>query len=393
MKHRILIVDDSALMHQLIEAHLKEAGYEVLHAHDGFEAINATLREMPDLVVLDVNMPKINGWQVCRFLKDHAATKHIPIIIGTSLKSAVYVSDPRQWSVETGADDYFDKDLETMPSLLEIVKKQLGGASPRGKPSQAYAPLSEMEISSYLSRLLDAQLYKDITRLKELDERKNAFVANVAHEFRSPLAIISAYLSAIETGVYGPVAASQKPAIESSLQTVNRLTRLVNDLLDLSKIEAGKMELRREKIDMPALLDEVLKAYALPLQNKKIELRKEVARPLSSLQGDKDRLMQVVINLVYNAIKFVPEGSRITLRLSEEGQNLRLEVEDNGPGIAGPDLEKIFDKFERLSADKKEGTGLGLPISKDIVKLHKGRIWVESETGKGSKFVVLLPSS
>lgn len=392
MKERILIVDDSPLVHQVMEAHLQEAGYEILHAHDGFEAINLTFKEMPDLIILDINMPKINGWQVCRLLKDHPLSKQIPIIIGTSAASATAISDPRQWSIQTGADDFFNKNLDSMDSLLiPLVKKQLEKKVRADKPHPSYPPLSELEIMSHLSHLLDIQLYKEVSYLKELDERKNAFVANVSHEFRSPLTVIGGYLSLMQAGKLGQTTKDQDEGIERNLRTVNRLIRLVTDLLDLSKIEAGKMILKKEKIDLAILLDDVIKLYSVTADEKKIELQREISKSLPLMFGDKDRLMQVMINLLYNSIKFTPENGKITLRLLEEGPNLRFEIEDTGHGIAKEDLEKIFDKFERVAAEKKEGTGLGLPISQDIVKLHGGKIRVESELEKGSKFIVLLP--
>lgn len=389
MKEKILIVDDSELVHQIFTAQLDEADYKVVHAYDGIEAINVVFAEMPDLILLDVNMPKINGYQVCRLLKDYPATKEIPIIIQTSKSTAVSVADPKVWSFETGADGYIDKEEELQ--IVQYIKPFLEKREKSKTLSKQLKSITEIEIMTALSHLLDKQLYVNVTYLKELNERKNAFVANVSHEFKSPLAAIKGYLDNMGVGIYGNVSAEQEEVLKMCIQTVNRLNRLVSDLLDLSKIEAGKMTLNKQEVDVRILLEEILKTYAVIIDQKKINIKKELDPRLPLIMGDKDRLMQMVINILYNSIKYSPEHGVLIIRLKLETAQLRLEIQDAGPGIAKENLDKIFDKFVRISAEKREGTGLGLPIAKDIIALHGGRIWAESEEGKGSKFIVLLP--
>lgn len=389
MKKRILIVDDSPLVHQMYGAQLEEAGYEVLHAEDGMSAINAAFAQMPDLILLDIQMPKVNGYQVCRMLKDHGATEHIPIIIVTSQTSPGPVADPRKWSFQTGADSYIDKD--SGETLVDLLKPFLDGEGVRPAPCKRQEPMSETEILLALSALLDKQLYLDVTRLQELDERKGAFVANVSHEFRSPLSVLKGNCEILQEELLGNLTEKQKKVVGISRQIIERLVRLVTDLLDLAKIEAGKMELNKEKIDMAALLNETLETYGVLIDEKKLEIVREFPSGENSLVGDRDRLTQVVVNLLNNSIKFTPEGGRIVVRLINDGPQFRIEIEDNGPGMDAEGIKKIFDKFERITSEKREGTGLGLPIARDIVVLHGGKIWAESREGKGSKFIVVLP--
>lgn len=389
MKKRVLIVDDSTLVHEIFGSILTEAGFEVLHAEDGLKAINTAFSEMPDLILLDVWMPKINGYQVCRLLKDHSATKDIPVVIITSQEKKGFVADPRKWSFQTGANGYLSK--EESERLIPTVQIFLAGDRVREKPHGYYEPMTENEILSALSRLLDKQLYVDVTRLKELDERKNAFVANVSHEFKSPLAIIQGFLENLNDGFYGPVSDPQKEVIQIGLKTAKRLNRLVHDMLDLSQIEAGKMKMANEKVDLADVVKSVAESFSVETGRKKMAVHLEIEPGELALWGDKDRLTQVVINLFSNAVKYTPEEKSITVRISREADRIRMEIEDTGPGIPPENLEKIFDKFERLEAERQEGTGLGLPIARDIVKLHGGRMRVESEVGKGSKFIVLLP--
>ncbi len=390
MKPCILIADDSPLIHRIFGEQLETAGYPVIHAEDGMAAISSVLSHLPDLILLDVHMPKINGYQVCRLLKDNPDIYSIPIVMMTSKFSSSLdiVSDPRNWSFQIGADGYVDKD--SVENIAESIKPFFT-KGPKNKPQIPPKPMTEMEILTALSHLLDKQLYLDVTKLKELDDRKSAFVANVSHEFKSPLGAIKGYLTNLHLGVYGTVSEPQRQAVEAVSRVVDRLNRLVTDLLDLAQIEAGQLKLKKKPVSLGELIDEMLATYFLEIQKKEMKIVKDFTSDLPNIVGDKDRLMQVLINLFSNCLKYTPNKSTVTFRLKPEQHDLRLEVEDNGPGMSADYLERIFDKFERITTEKREGTGLGLPIARDIVVLHDGKIWAESNAGKGTKFVVVLP--
>lgn len=390
VKKKILVVDDSSLVREMYKAKLMDAGYEVATSMDGIAAINDAFALQPDLILLDVHMPKINGYQVCRLLKDHPLTKDIPIVIMTARDAGGIVEDPRKWSFQTGADGYYGKDEGT--ELLAQVDRLLDGKEPR-RVAAAAKPMTETEVVLALSQLLDRQLYLDITRLKELDEKKDAFVGNVAHELKSPLAILKGFLENINDGICGPVTQQQKDAIAVMMTTINRLSRLIRDILDISKIAAGKMKLQIERTDLVVMLKGVYESFTLEALRGKLKLALEVPLHPVHVVVDLDRVTQVVVNLMSNAVKYTPEGRKVILRLVEDGKEARVEVEDTGNGISEENRKKIFDKFERILTEKKEGTGLGLSIAKDIVDLHGGRIWLESEIGKGSKFIFTLPLS
>ncbi|MDD5225995.1 MAG: hybrid sensor histidine kinase/response regulator [Candidatus Omnitrophica bacterium] len=393
MKKRILVVDDSFLVREMYKAQLEEADYEVLTAVDGIEAINTTFTHLPDLVLLDVHMPKINGYQVCRLLKDHSTTKEIPIIIMTGRGAGGVIEDPRKWSFQTGADGFYGKDEGT--ALIPAVVLYLQKVPARGKSQAAgrAKTLSETEIMLALSELLDRQLYLDITRLKELDEKKDAFVANVSHELKSPLAILKGFLDNMQDGFYGPVTSKQIETMGTMQRTINRLTRLIKDILDASKIAAGKMQLEIQTVDLRGILESTFESFKEEAAKKKLEFKLELPEIPVSISADEDRLTQVFVNLISNAIKYTPEGRAVTVRVLEEQKDgcARVEIEDTGKGIPEDQREKIFDKFTRIMAEKQEGTGLGLPIAKDLVVLHGGKVWVEPVSPTGSRFVVLLP--
>lgn len=392
MKKRILVVDDSSLVRGMYEAQLEEAGYEVLTATDGIEAINTAFTSLPDLILLDVHMPKINGYQVCRLLKDRSETKGIPIVIMTGRGAGGVIEDPQKWSFQTGANGFYGKDEGA--ALVSAVAQYLQKAPARAK-SPATGPaktMSETEIMLALSELLDRQLYLDITRLKELDEKKDAFVANVSHELKSPLAIIGGYLENLRDGVYGPVSPKQIEAFEATRRTVMRLGRLIRDILDISKIAAGKMKLEMKIVDLSDILKSIFKSFAGEAAKKKLTFKIELPKMPVFISVDEDRLTQVFVNLISNAIKYTPKGKTVTVRVLGEPHEsgIRVEVEDTGEGIPEDQREAIFDKFTRITAEKQEGTGLGLPIAKDLVVLHRGKIWVEPVSPTGSRFVVTL---
>jgi NtrC-family two-component system sensor histidine kinase KinB len=228
-------------------------------------------------------------------------------------------------------------------------------------------------------------------KLQQLDKMKSDFVANVAHEFRTPLTIIKGNVDLVNKGGLGPVAPAQKEMLDGAINIANRLSRLVNDLLDISKIESGKMELKKESVEMNKIIEENLAIFDKMIKDKKQVLQKDLAKDLPVISADRDKVTQVFVNLLSNAIKYSPESKDIRVKTVNLEKEIMVEISDSGEGVAPDNLDKIFDKFTRVTAEKKEGTGLGLPIAKDIVNLHNGRIWVKSELGKGSQFFFTLP--
>ncbi|OGP08066.1 MAG: hypothetical protein A2048_08285 [Deltaproteobacteria bacterium GWA2_45_12] len=385
---KILVVDDSGLARQMMGDELLQAGFEVVYAKDGLEAIHSAFTQMPDLIVLDINMPRINGYQVCRLLKDHPGTSHIPILIETSKAATQAVDDPRSWSFETGADAFMDKSetSDIVGLVQKLLKKNLLAKA-------KYVPLSPMpdiEVMMALSTLLDKQLYQDVTRLKNLSDKKSSFVANVSHELKSPMAVIKGSLQNMKLGLLGPVSEKQLKSINLAIGTVDRLSRMIRDLLDVAKMEAGKLELNKSVFDLEELVSELMELYLPSSVEKKINLSCQCEQGLN-LTADRDRILQVLANLVSNSIKFTPEGGAVILQACKKGSYLLIKIMDTGHGIDPENIGSIFDKFKRLDGEKEEGTGLGLAIARDLVALHGGDIWVESELGKGATFFVELP--
>jgi NtrC-family two-component system sensor histidine kinase KinB len=238
----------------------------------------------------------------------------------------------------------------------------------------------------------------DITKQKELDQMKSNFVASVSHELRTPLVAMEKSISMMLEKAAGPVSETQEQFLSIAERNLKRLSLLINDLLDLSKLEAGKMEFKRENQSIEKVINESIENLNTWAKTKSINIESKIQGGLPKVNIDPNRIIQVLNNLIGNAIKFTPQGGNITVEanLRKEIQQIEVSVQDTGFGLAADELDKVFDKFyqiaERAPTDLS-GTGIGLSIAKEIVELHGGKIWVESEQGRGAKFTFTLPLS
>jgi len=232
------------------------------------------------------------------------------------------------------------------------------------------------------------------SQLQELDRMKDAFLSMVTHELRTPLTVISGITEMLETGIYGELSTEHAEHIRQIAAQAHRLRQLVNDLLDLSKMEAGMMRIRRAMIDPQLLATAVIEQLATVAARAGVLLRNQVGDSLPEVNCDSRRIEQVLTNLISNAIKFTPSGGQVTVSADAEASRFIFTVADTGPGIPADALPQIFNKFFQVQSSTEsgaKGTGLGLAIVKHIVELHGGEVYVESETGKGSRFSFTLP--
>jgi signal transduction histidine kinase len=237
-------------------------------------------------------------------------------------------------------------------------------------------------------------IMSNITKEKEIDKVKSELISNVSHELRTPLSTIKEGIALVFDGALGPVQEGQKDMLARVKNNIDRLTRLINDLLDISKIEAGRLELHKSSVNITSLAKEVCSSFQNQLKNKNIQLVNRMREVVTPLYVDPDRISQVLTNLIANSIKFTPGNGRIELGIKDEEREVEISVKDTGIGIARENIAGLFDRFaqfNRVYGPGERGTGLGLAISKEIVEMHGGKIWVESETGKGSIFRLRLP--
>ena len=235
-------------------------------------------------------------------------------------------------------------------------------------------------------------LVTDATKEGEIDEMKNEFVSVASHEMRTPMTSIKGSLELLLGGYAGELPAEATELLGISLTAVDRLVRLINDLLDISKIESGKMEFHLDRLNIHDCIQKSMRSLRALAEAHKVSIKADLAEGMPAVMADRDRMEQVITNLLSNALKYTNPGTNVVVETQARDRVVRVSVIDHGPGIAKENLEKVFDRFYQLAGSKK-GTGLGLTICRALVEQHRGRIWVESEMGHGSQFHIELPAA
>jgi signal transduction histidine kinase len=355
----ILMVDDRPENLLALEGVLKPLGARLVKARSGEEALMHLLRETFALILLDVQMPKLDGLQTAELIKQREQTRHIPIIFITALsREAAWIFK----GYEHGAVDYLLKPID--PEILRAKVRVFCDLFIRGE---------------------------EIRRKAVENEVKDEFLASVVHELRTPLAAAKAQtqLALHQISEKGEDANAAR-ALRVISRQIDRLVRLVGDLLDVNRVDGHHLELNPTDFDLSALLEEV-RARMQTLGDRH-PIRVAAAEGIHFF-GDRDRIDQAVTNILSNAVRYSPEGGEIDIAVQETPEGLHLTVRDHGLGIPKDQQQHIFEKFARAHGTSYGGLGLGLAITKGIVEQHGGTIWVESEgiRGKGSTFHLRLP--
>ena len=240
-----------------------------------------------------------------------------------------------------------------------------------------------------------AELSRKGRQLEIASEHKSHFLANMSHELRTPLNAIIGFSQVLRQRLFGPINERQEEYLDDILSSGNHLLSLINDVLDLSKVEAGQVELEVASFSLRETLERGVVMVREPATKDGVRLSLKLAPGVDLVEGDERRLRQVIFNLLSNAVKFTPEGGEVVVATASRDHEVLISVTDTGPGIRVEDHERIFEEFQQtdVGVQLREGTGLGLALSKRLVELHGGRIWVESEPGHGSRFVFTLPAN
>lgn len=349
--------------------------YEVSWVQKEENVLRKVEEEDFNVILISYDLPGANGLEILSDLqyKDLKG----PVIMMADKRDEEFSAQ----AMRQGAYDFVIRDKGFEKGLPLVIHNALN----------AFRAAKERERLQKEIAVKNIELDAANRKLKELDRIKSDFVANVAHEFRTPLTIIKGNTDMVVKGSLGKVTAEQKDMLDGAIKIVNRLSRLVSDLLDISKIESGKLKLKKEKLNINKIIEDNLVVFDNIMEDKKQTLQKELAGDMPDITADMDKITQVFINILSNAVKYSPEGGSITIKSINLEKEIMVEVADTGEGVSPENIDKIFDKFTRVTAEKKEGTGLGLPIARDIVVLHRGRMWVKSELGKGSQFFFTLP--
>ena len=263
-----------------------------------------------------------------------------------------------------------------------------------------FAPIEEADYVNLYARDIteaknaEAELIRTNQILKEHDRLKNEFVSTVSHELRTPLCIFKNIISNAMAGVMGKVSPKLSESLKTADQSIDRLSRIVDDFLDISRIESGVMKLDLQPLSIWSVVSEVTDSLRTLATAKGLELNTDMCPEELLVNADKDRITQVLTNLIGNAVKFIPTGCQIDVIVTDRGDHVEVAVRDNGPGLSKEDMEKVFDRFvqaHNLTGVGQHGTGLGLTIARELVQMHQGRIWVESAPAHGCCFYFTLP--
>jgi signal transduction histidine kinase len=278
----------------------------------------------------------------------------------------------------------------------------LGGLVVNRKAAGEFPPEVVNALRTFASQcalaIQNARLFEEIeAKTRELEvatRHKSEFLANMSHELRTPLNAVIGFSEVLLERMFGDVNDKQEEYLNDILGSGRHLLSLINDILDLSKIEAGRMELNVATFDLPQAIEQALTLVRERATRRSIALGVGIDEGLGPVEGDERKIKQVLLNLLSNAIKFTPEGGRVEVHAKPVAGRVEISVSDTGIGIAPEDQEAVFDEFRQVgtdSATKREGTGLGLTLARRFVELHGGRLWVKSAPGQGSTFTLSLP--
>ena len=370
----ILVADDVPANVEVLHDQLAALGYRVVTAGDGPSAIEQCFAERPDLCILDIAMPagylgggdRYTGLEVCRRIKRDPRTARIPVIFVTALSDTT----DRVKAIEAGGDDF----------LTKPHNRQILGARVRS-----------------LIRLKNATdaLEESYRKLRELERVRDDLMNMIVHDLKTPLTSVLASLEMVLDGDFGGVAESARGAIADAESRAKELLALIEDLLEVARIEEAVVELKLEPLAPAAFLAELVQEWSVRFEQERARVSVQVAADAPVIRADRRLLRRVFSNLLQNALVHTTNGVAIALSAERDAAaGVRFAVSDTGPGIAPEYHELIFRKFERVQrADSRGGrnSGLGLAFCKLAVEAHGGRIWVQSTVGQGSRFYVLLP--
>ncbi len=395
VKPKILYVEDDKFSARLMERLLLSNGYEFRHAATGLAGIELAHQESPDLILIDINLPDIDGLVITTRLRTINAIQDKPIVAITS-KSQL---DGRQMALASGCDGYITKPIN-INTLLGQIEDFLQGHQEKLSAVEEHTYLRAhtadvvLQLEDRVRELAETnrQLEQANAQLQALDRQRAKFFNVISHELRTPFTPIRGYIDLLRDGAMGPLTPQQKQAIDIVANNLTNSLRLLDDLLDLSKLKASGITLSPELFEPQQLLKEVVLSGRAYVENSQVSFRDEVASNLPPIFGDKGRIRQVLLNLINNAVKFTDEGS-ITLMASVERDKIVFRVRDTGQGLLPEEIPQVFNEFWQ-SEDMHGtgiGTGLGLAISKYLIQAHSGKIWLESEKGIGTTVSFTIP--
>lgn len=403
---RILYIEDDIGSQRLVQRVLERHGYDVAIAGEGMEGIDLARQTQPHIILMDINLPGMNGREITTRLRSLPHFRQIPIIALTANTSPGH----RERALAAGCDGYITKPINVAQFPQEVATF-LEGHRERLEEQEKIQHL-ELHAQQLVSRLEDKirELKEANEELRELDRMKSNFIALVSHELRTPLTLLEGYAHLLEehantgnTDAYPPGLFELVNGLETG---VKRISQVINEIINVSRIASGRLEISVGPVRLENLIGEIIDTHTDTVQERQLNLEVQDLSDLPLIQGDGKQLGIAIGNVVENAIKYTPDGGGITISGRAVGDAVDLIVRDTGIGIPHKERRRIFEHFHILesiehhstskSAFKGGGLGLGLAIARGIIEAHNGRIWVESsgrdpEATPGSTFHLLLP--
>jgi signal transduction histidine kinase len=369
---RILVVDDRPASLYSTTRVLRAGGFTVLQATTGTDAVAVATSQPIDLIVLDINLPDLSGYEVCRQIRADSLTPRMPVIY----LSASFVDDVHKvQGYEAGADGYLTHPVESAVLIATV---------------NAFLRTRAIEIEREAALARERVARADAERA---NRAKDDFLATLSHELRSPLNAIIGWAEVARLHSAGN--AEVQNALSVIVRNARFQAKLVSDLLDVSRVTSGKLEVEKVPVDLVAVIDSAIEGTMAAAAAKDIHIERTMELPDATVCGDAQRLEQIVLNLLGNAVKFSDPGKRVEVRLVRAGEDVEIAVADHGRGISAEFLPRVFDRFWQQDASSRRGytgLGLGLAIVKHLVESHGGSVRAESEgEGKGATFTVRLP--
>lgn len=388
----ILVVDDNPTNLEVLDRALTQAGYKVRIEAEGLNVMKQASLSIPDLILLDIMLPDLSGFEVCQQLKADPLTKSIPVIFMTAMADTV----DKIKGLNLGAVDYITKPFQKQ-ELLARVRGHLHLRQLTKTLEIQNQQLIEMK-NELENRVAErtAELSQALEKEKEVNQLKSRFITMASHEFRTPLAIISSSSGILQNFSDRLSEKRKQEHLETIQNTIKHIIQILDDVLMINQAEAEKIEVNLEPLDIIKfcrhLKEQIEASFTSHGIDFYIDLGDEIFSNYQIVQVDKKLLRQIITNLLTNAIKYSPNHNLVNFSLSKKDDQLIFKIIDHGIGIPEADQVHLFEYFQRGSnVGTLPGTGLGLSIVKKCVDLHQGEITFHSELGKGTVFTVILP--
>jgi signal transduction histidine kinase len=369
----ILIVDDDPVVRSLMSATLTRDGFIVIEAEDGVEGCRLYDKHRPDLLLVDVLMPRMDGYQLCRELRGNPQSAYVPIVVATSLDDLPSIAR----AYDAGATDFVPKPINWLV-LNHRIRYIL-------RASRAFEDLRRNQ-----ERLIAAK-----EAAEAANRAKSEFLANMSHELRTPLNAIIGFSGMMSDRMFGPLNARYLDYANIIGSSGKHLLAIITDILDLAQADAAKLMLAEERVNLSEVVELGSSIVQDLARRAQIDFRNEIEGPLPTVLGDPAKLTQILVNLLSNAIKFTEPGGKVRLKVVRPAQRgITFRVEDTGVGMSAEQIPIALTPFGQIESNltrKHDGVGLGLPLTKRLIELHGGTIEIRSEPGTGTVVSAHLP--